>query len=646
MFHRYYLSVLMFIATTVFSVAQKPSIDSIINYAITHKIIDNYKLNKLLYSVKKDSVQLMKLAELSRQKNFPQAEILAYNLLGKLYRINADFSKALRYHQKAYDLAKKTDDIYNQIYSLNMMGVVYRRMDAVKSALEYHNKALNIALKAPNKNIGILKNIAISHNSIGNIFMLLQRDDLALQHFLNALEIEKKESNILGLAINYQNIGSIYERKGDYDMALKYYRKSLSYNKQINSKIGKIICNTSIANILLKKGKTHRALEIIKPNLALALKLGDAYYLADVYINLGKTYLQNKQYATAEFYLNKGLRLAIDKKLTSVAQAAYEQFSFLKEKQGKFKEALLYHKKFNEKQNEILNEKNRQLVSDVIIKQIKLENKQKMKALGEENLSVKKKLKRTKKSFYYSLLFLGLLIILGAVFYKSYQLRNQRKLMNLEQNLLRARMNPHFIFNSLNSLKMFIIQQKTKEAVVYLSTFSKLVRTILQSTIDKETTLKDEIETIKKYVSIENIRFSDKINFEINVSDQLNLDELLIPPLITQPFIENALWHGLSPKKGEKKLIVNIFPKDQNYFVIEIIDNGIGRERAAEIRETRTFKRESVGIKLTEERLRHFTKNFSVGYQLIFEDLYDETGKPAGTKVVIIIPYKQYETGN
>ncbi len=638
---RNYLSVFLFVCVTAFSLAQNQSVDSIINYIVNDRIVDKSKLNGILYRIRKDSVQLKRLAELSRQKNFPQGEITAYNMLGKLYRINGDYPEAIYYHQKAYDLAKQIDDLYDEIYSLNMIGVVYRRMDAVKSALEYHNKALNLALNALQKNEKIWKNIAISHNSIGNIYLLLQRDDLALKHFLEALKIEKKYNNLLGLAINYQNIGSIYERRGDYDKAMEQYQKSLSYNEKIHSKVGKIICNTSIGNLLLKKGKTSEAVKIIKPNLQVAKDLGDAYYLADVYVSLGKAYLKDNKFKQAEENLKKGLQIALNKKIPSVAQEAYKQISLLKEKQGKYKEALTYHKKFNEKQNEILNEKNRQLVSDVIIKQIKLENKQKMEALDEENMIVKKKLNRTKKSFYFTLLFLVFLIVMGSIFYKYYQLNNQRKLMNLEQNLLRARMNPHFIFNSLNSLKMFIIQQKTKEAVIYLSTFSKLVRTILQSTIDKETSLKDEIETIKKYVSIENIRFSDKINFEINISEQLNLDELLIPPLLTQPFIENALWHGLSPKEGGKKLTINIFPKDDLYFIIEIIDNGIGRKRASEIRETRTFKRESVGIKLSEERLRHFTKHLTAGYELKFEDLYDEDGKPAGTKVIIIIPYKR-----
>ncbi len=598
------------------------------------------RIDRQLKYIKYDTIQMKELLRLSQKNNYPEAEIYAYNMLGKTNRINTNFSKAIFYHQKAYDKATEIDNLNMRIYSLNMLGVVYRRMDAVKSALEYHNKALQLAQNQTFKDKETLENIAISHNSIGNIYLLLERDDLAYLHFKKALKIEKQFDNKLGQAINYQNIGSILEKRGNLNQALAYYRKSLWYNDKINSKLGKIICNNSIGNVYLKQNQPEKALQIIQPNLLYAKELGDNYYLADVYINLGKVYLKLNKYQQAENFLKKGLQIAIDKKIPSQASEAYKQFSILEEKKGNYQAALAYHKKYTKEENKILNEKNRQLVTDVIIKQIKLENKEKIQELGQENQMVKKKLDKTKKSFYFTLLFSLLIFILGLIYYKQYQLNNQKKLMNLEQNLLRAQMNPHFIFNSLNSIKMFIIQNKPKDAVIYLSTFSKLVRSILQSTIDKETTLQDEINTIKMYVAIENTRFSNQIDFEIDVEDQLNLQQIKIPPLFTQPFIENALWHGLSPKEGDKKLTIRIYSKNDTHLVIEITDNGIGRKKAQEIKAGRTFKRASVGIKLSEERLKHFSKNYKYSHQLKFVDLYDENGEPAGTKVIIEIPYK------
>jgi len=454
-------------------------------------------INKQLRKVKKDSMQMKQLLKISREENYPEGEIFAYNMLGKINRINTDYSKAIYYHKKAYEKARETGNLNMQIYSLNMLGVVYRRMDAVKSALEYHNKALELAKNQGIKNKEILENIAISHNSIGNIFLLLERDDLALEHFQKALEIEKRYNNKLGQAINYQNIGSIYEKKGELKKAISFYQKSLCYNEEINSKLGKIICNNSIGNVYLKQNQPEKALKIIQPNLNIAKKLGDNYYLAEVYINLGKVYGHLKQYNEAKKYLKQGLEIAVENKIPSQTSAAYKELSLIEEEQKNYATALEYHKKYTEEENKILNDKNRQLVTDVIIKQIKQENKEKLDELGEENQLVKKKLNKTKKTFYISLIFSVLLLILGFIYYKQYQLNNQRKLMNMEQNLLRAQMNPHFIFNSLNSIKMFIIQNRPKDAVIYLSTFSKLIRKILESTIEKDSTLKEEIDRLK-----------------------------------------------------------------------------------------------------------------------------------------------------
>lgn len=620
--------------------AQHQPIDSVLQSIVQQREENISKIHKQLGKLSYDTIVLRKMASLSQKNHYPIGEIYAYNSLGKIYRINTNFSKAIYYHQKALDLATETGNLYFQIYSLNMIGVVYRRMDAVKSALEYHNKALQLALNAPKQTNSILHNIAISHNSIGNIYLLLERDDLALIHFQKALKIEETFDNKLGLAINYQNIGSILRRNGDLKQALYYYRKSLDYNNRINSKVGKIICNTSIANVYLDENNPDKALQILLPNLPLAKELGDNYYLSDVYISLGKVYNKMGQYTKAASFLQKGLDISLSKGIPSEASEAYKQFSILKEKERNYKQALVYHKKFTEEQNKILNKKNRQLVADLVIKQLKQENKQKLQALDQKKLIVEKKLTQAKKSLYLSLLLFLLISVLGLLLYYRYKLKNQNKLVNMEQNLLRAQMNPHFIFNSLNSIKLFIIQNRPKDAVMYLGKFAKFVRSILQSTFEKEMTLQEEIDTMKLYVEIENTRFSDHVQFDVQVDNGLTPAEISIPPLLTQPFIENALWHGLSLKEDDKQLRIKISKLDALHFLIEITDNGVGRKKAMEIKAARTFKRESVGIKLSKERLVHFSKKFKGQGDIKIIDLYDESGKPLGTKIEIIVPMK------
>jgi sensor histidine kinase YesM len=226
------------------------------------------------------------------------------------------------------------------------------------------------------------------------------------------------------------------------------------------------------------------------------------------------------------------------------------------------------------------------------------------------------------------------------IWYRQYQLKNEKKVLMLEQQMLRSQMNPHFLFNSLNSIKLFIINNEKETAVYYLNKFSKLIRTILSNSQEKEITLKEELETMELYLNIENIRFTEKINYEVVIEDGIYPEEIKIPSLILQPFIENAIWHGLSNKKGDKNLKINIQKADDSGVRFEIIDNGIGRELAQKIKDSKVSKQTSIGLKLTKERLQNFAKNLSKTTEINFEDLYDGQKNPVGTKAIITMPIK------
>jgi len=222
---------------------------------------------------------------------------------------------------------------------------------------------------------------------------------------------------------------------------------------------------------------------------------------------------------------------------------------------------------------------------------------------------------------------------------KQIEVNFEKEIAQMKVSSLQSQMNPHFIFNSLNSIKLYIIKNDKDNAVYYLNKFSKLIRKILSASREKEVSLQEELDTVELYANIENIRFKNKIQFSLNVDDKLNLSTIKIPPLILQPFIENAIWHGLSPKEGLMKLDVNISKQDENFVIISVIDNGIGRKKSKEIKEKKLHKKESVGLKLTEERLSNFSKGFKNSYELFFTDLTDGE-KAKGTKVTIKLPLR------
>lgn len=218
---------------------------------------------------------------------------------------------------------------------------------------------------------------------------------------------------------------------------------------------------------------------------------------------------------------------------------------------------------------------------------------------------------------------------------KSVTLTFENEIANLKLESLRSQMNPHFIFNVLNSIKAYLIDNDKEKAIYYLNKFSKLIRKILESSRTESISLEEELDIIQIYMSIENIRFDDKINFTINNNLTQPLSNLKLPGLILQPFIENALWHGLILKEGEKNITIAII-KEQHQVKLTITDNGIGRKKAKENSDKKTFKRESLGLQFAKERIDYFNKKQHTNYHFNFIDLSDDQNIPTGTKVEFV----------
>ena len=237
----------------------------------------------------------------------------------------------------------------------------------------------------------------------------------------------------------------------------------------------------------------------------------------------------------------------------------------------------------------------------------------------------------------------GALLLIGIIFVLNRQkrLKSEKQIITLEQDMLRSQMNPHFIFNTLNSIKLYIINNEKENAVYYLNKFSKLIRKILVASTEKEISLAEELETMALYMNIENIRFDNEIKYEVKIDEQVNTDLIKVPSLILQPFLENSLWHGLSSKTKNKEVLLEITKSKHGFISVLITDNGIGRIASQEIKNKKTLKRKSVGISITKERLENFSKGFINDYNLEIRDLYDQDNKASGTKVIIDIPIEE-----
>jgi sensor histidine kinase YesM len=199
-------------------------------------------------------------------------------------------------------------------------------------------------------------------------------------------------------------------------------------------------------------------------------------------------------------------------------------------------------------------------------------------------------------------------------------------------------MNPHFIFNSLNSINNFVTDQKHEIASDYLLKFSKLIRLILDNSRSETIPLDKELETLQLYIQLESIRFENHFKYEVNIAENTSTGSIMIPPMLLQPFIENAIWHGLMQKRTKGTITVNIRKVNEKFLNISITDDGIGREKAAEIK-SKSATHRSHGLKVTSERIEMMNKLHSTGAQVNIIDLKDEQGNALGTRVELIIPF-------
>ena len=619
---------------TTLSKAYKKKIDSL----ILAKPQTYKEINTVIKYSKKDTLLLRYLAVNSEKHRYYIGVSYAYNQLGTVYRNLSRYKKAIQLHKLGLQASTNADNLEFKVYSLNMLGVDYRRIDAIRTALDYNQQALELAesVKIPNEELK--RSINVSLNSIGNLYHSLEQYNLAINRYHASLKIEEELGNKLGLAINYQNIGEALEEQGKLQEALDKYRTSLAYNEEINSNKGKVICNNSIAQVYLKQNKPKEAIVLLDTALIGAKQLGDKFITAFVEANMGWAFMQLNNIVKAEKHITNSIEIGKEQGIPRIIALGTKRLSELEHLKGNYDKALTYYKRAIELEKQISSTRNIRYANDVILRYENEKINNEIENLRKDNEIVKLKLKKNRATLLIIGISLLLLAVVLFVFYKQNQLTSDKKMLTLEQTMLRSQMNPHFLFNSLNSIKLYIINNEKKNAVHYLNKFSKLVRKILEASSLKEISLEDELETVSLYMHIENIRFSNKIDFTVHVGRDVDINQVKIPSLILQPFLENALWHGLSSKKGAKKIDLQISKPDEEFIIISITDNGIGRAASEKIKEAKVLKRKSLGIDITKERLKNFSKDYLNSFKVEFVDLKDEDGTALGTEVTLTIP--------
>jgi sensor histidine kinase YesM len=216
--------------------------------------------------------------------------------------------------------------------------------------------------------------------------------------------------------------------------------------------------------------------------------------------------------------------------------------------------------------------------------------------------------------------------------------RIQSKLAEAEIAALRSQMNPHFIFNSLSSINNFMLDNNSEQASFYLTKFARLIRLVLENSRTEKVLLANELYALELYLEMEGLRFKEKLKYVIQIDPSVSPDFLEIPPLLLQPYVENAIWHGLMHKKQGGTVTIAINQLEENLLHISISDDGIGRERAEELKSRSAMRQKSFGMQITSERLNAINTIFKTQTCITVEDLTDTEGAACGTKVNLTIP--------
>lgn len=549
------------------------------------------------------------------------------------YITMGDYKRATEKANDAIALSEKSNYKKGLAQAFNMKGIVYWFQGDYPKALDCQYKALKIS-----EEIGDKLRIAGSLNNIGNIFH--EQGDLqkALEDQLKALKIYEEIDAKYDIANLYNNIGVIYRKQNNYPTALEYHTKALKIRENLKDMPA---VAGSLNNVgVLHYEQSNYAEASVNFNKALVIfqELGDKKNITNLFINIGNNLCKQKKYQEALINLEKSLIHAKEISYLEGIKEAEKSLSDVYQAMNDNAQAFLHYKNFVATRDSIFNETKSRQIAEM---RTKYEVNQKEKEIAL--LTNEKKLKEIQ--LYAIVIGLLLIAIIVFVLYNRYHLKQkfvaekqkiiiEKQLIEIEQRALLLQMNPHFIFNSLSSIGGLIYENKPPVAVKYLTMFSRLMRLILEYSLESAIPLSKEIELLKCYVELEQFRFEDKFDFKLTVDPKTPL-ETTIPPMLIQPHLENAVLHGLTNKEGKGMLELRIGYSDKA-LIIEVIDDGIGREKAKEFsKESAVHK--SMATNITQKRLELINQSSNSFIKLEIKDLKNAAGAASGTAVKISI---------
>jgi tetratricopeptide (TPR) repeat protein len=577
-----------------------------------------------------------------------------YFRLGQVLNQQAKFSQAIIAYKMAEQLYIRAKDLWNLGVTYTFTDLAYASSGDFENAFEYGYRALQSRQKN-NEHDGVLWSLC----NLASLFQEAEDYPTAIDYYYHQT-LEYANKNGLNWRPYYDKISECWWGMHQKDSALYYMQKYFLGGNSDASALLKRLADTSdmdfsIGKLHLIKNEYDEALKIFLYNMRIAESKYERVHLMETLGYIGETYLRKMDYSNALFYAQKlstiargtGARHYIrdgTKQLWEVydhlqsvdsAYKYYRQYVSMRDsvsnyrfisQMTSFKEAAAKEKRELQYSQEL---ERQSLIRKVLIGGILFFIF--LALIIFRNVSLKRKNERLEKEGLKNELNVQRL----ESEYKQSELQQQKT--EVEMQALRAQMNPHFIFNSLNSINRFILQNERLQASEYLTKFSKLVRMVLQNSQSSLIPLESELESLGLYLEMEALRFNHHFEYKISVPKDLDIEILKVPPLILQPYVENAIWHGLMHKEEKGQLNIDVSEED-GFLYFRIADNGIGRKKASEIAGKSATKHKSMGLKITANRIAMLQNSKGEESPVKINDLVNPDGTAAGTEIIIKMP--------
>ena len=554
-----------------------------------------------------------------------------------------NYKKAIHYFERAGD-----NGTIGEVYTWLCMHYTYK--GEYEEAFEYGQKSLDLSKKNAHTAWGH-ELVQWGLYNMANLYKAAGDYETAMGCLRQAREYGKLHE----LEWNMDDgIGELFALMNNPDSSL-YYLQNFKRTAPMNQLGADMFIGETYLS-MKEYGKAKQLFQYVVDSLKKS-KNPFLPFLTRGLINMGKAYAGEKKYNNAFKYTKEGYKIIHYFTDPQFVMDTYKLFSDIYHHLGKDDSAYFYLNKYTTLKDAAQNKQFLWRLNSKLNKYKQVADNAKKEAqialLNKDNKIKQQQLKQEAMLKNYLFIFLVVLLVAGIFIFrnltlkrKNDQLKNgkqqaelQERAIRLEIQALRAQMNPHFIFNCLSSINCFILENETEKASDYLTRFSRLIRMVLTNSEKSLITLDEELKMLKLYIDMERLRFENSFDYNITYTNDVEAETVLVPPLLLQPFCENAIWHGLMNKEGQGHLTITIM-KENEYLNCVITDDGIGRAKAGELNKGTAKKEKSMGLKITTERLSLFNQDKEGHTFYEIDDITDEDGDIAGTKVSVRIRHK------